>query len=74
MAPESLAHAFDGAPRRSTTERKGSGAGLGLLMARGLTAAQGGDTSVHNQAGGCRFTVRLPLGRNERHQVGMDRG
>ncbi len=74
MAPESLAHAFDGARRRSTTGSNGSGAGLGLLIAHGLTAAHGGDISVHNQAGGCRFTVRLPLARNERHREGMDHG
>ncbi|MDP1806199.1 MAG: sensor histidine kinase, partial [Acidimicrobiales bacterium] len=70
MAPEDLAHAFDGVPRRPTTGR----AGLGLLIAHGLTEAHGGDISVHNQAGGCRFTVRLPLARNERHREGMDRG
>ncbi|MFN2506101.1 MAG: sensor histidine kinase [Acidimicrobiales bacterium] len=74
MAPEDLAHAFDGGSRRSTTGRAGSGPGLGLLIAHGLTAAHGGDISVHNQAGGCRFTVRLPLAHNERNREGMDRG
>jgi signal transduction histidine kinase len=37
------------------------GAGLGLAIARGLAEAHEGDIAVHNEPGGCRFTVRLPL-------------
>jgi signal transduction histidine kinase len=37
------------------------GAGLGLAIARGLAEAHAGDIAVHNEPGGCRFTVRLPL-------------
>ena len=39
------------------------GGGLGLAVARGLVEAHHGEISVHNQAPGCRFTVRLPLHR-----------
>lgn len=70
MAPEDLAHAFDGGSRRSAA----GGVGLGLLIAHGLTAAHGGDISVRNHAGGCRFTVRLPLALNQRNREGMDHG
>jgi signal transduction histidine kinase len=38
-----------------------TGAGLGLAIARGLVDAHHGDIAVHNELGGCRFIVRLPL-------------
>ena len=38
-----------------------AGAGLGLAIARGFVEAHRGDIAVRNEAGGCRFTVRLPL-------------
>ena len=41
----------------------GSGAGLGLAIARGFVEAHQGDITVRNENGGCRFTVRLPLAR-----------
>lgn len=37
------------------------GAGLGLTIVSRIAAAHGGTVSVVNVAGGCRFTVRLPL-------------
>jgi signal transduction histidine kinase len=40
------------------------GGGLGLAVARGLVEAHHGEITVHNQAPGCRFTVRLPLHRS----------
>ncbi len=36
-------------------------AGLGLAIAQGLVQAHGGDIEVVNEAGGCCFTVRVPL-------------
>lgn len=42
------------------TPGPGSGAGLGLAIVRGIVAAHGGQASVRNVAGGCRFEVRLP--------------
>jgi signal transduction histidine kinase len=38
-----------------------AGAGLGLAIARGFVEAHRGNITVHNENGGCRFTVRLPL-------------
>ena len=38
------------------------GGGFGLAIARGLVEAHQGDIAVANEQGGCRFTVRLPLG------------
>jgi signal transduction histidine kinase len=43
------------------TPSASGGAGLGLAIARGLVEAHSGDIAVHNEPGGCRFTVRLPL-------------
>jgi signal transduction histidine kinase len=51
--------AFSGDPARTPGE--GGGAGLGLAIARGLVEAHQGEIAVLNEAGGCRFTVRLPL-------------
>lgn len=43
-----------------TPTANGGGSGLGLAIARGLVEAHDGAIDVHNEAGGCRFTVRLP--------------
>jgi signal transduction histidine kinase len=53
--------AFRGEAAR--TPGHGGGAGLGLAIARGMVEAHGGEISVGNEQGGCRFTVRLPLVR-----------
>jgi signal transduction histidine kinase len=37
-----------------------AGAGLGLAIVRAVTEAHGGEVSVHNVPGGCRFVVDLP--------------
>jgi signal transduction histidine kinase len=50
--------AFRGDAARSRDDR---GGGLGLAIAKGLVEAQAGSIDVANHAGGCRFTVRLPL-------------
>ncbi|MDP9222016.1 MAG: HAMP domain-containing histidine kinase [Actinomycetota bacterium] len=49
---------YRGTPAR--TPEAGSGAGLGLAITRGIVEAHGGQISVRNENGGCRFTVRLP--------------
>lgn len=38
----------------------GPGGGLGLAIAAGLVHAHGGDLTVHDAPGGCRFSLRLP--------------
>lgn len=53
--------AYRGDPAR-TPSPGSAGAGLGLAIARGLVEAHRGDIAVRNENGGCRFTVRLPLG------------
>jgi signal transduction histidine kinase len=60
-----LPHVFDfafrgEAARTPQPELTGSGAGLGLAVARGLAQAQGGRVGVTNIAHGCRFVVHLP--------------
>ncbi|WP_370614564.1 sensor histidine kinase [Mumia sp. Pv 4-285] len=60
-----IPHLFDagyrGTAARENDAEDETGAGMGLAIARGLVRAQGGEVSVQNVAGGCRFTVRLPL-------------
>ncbi|MFZ1240607.1 MAG: sensor histidine kinase, partial [Anaerolineae bacterium] len=47
---------------RGEVSRTGSGAGLGLSIARELVEAQGGAISVASEPGrGSTFTVTLPL-------------
>ncbi|MBT0566364.1 sensor histidine kinase KdpD [Williamsia sp. CHRR-6] len=61
---EELPFVFDTAFRgeRARSPVGGSGAGLGLAIARGLVEAHGGHISVANRHPGCRFEVRLPVG------------
>lgn len=54
---------FDLAFRGDAARTPGDGGGgFGLAIARGLVEAHRGDIAVANEQGGCRFTVRLPLG------------
>lgn len=59
---DDLDRVFDLAYRGDSarTPKGSTGAGLGLAIARGLVGAHHGDIAVHNERGGCRFTVRLP--------------
>ncbi|MEU6128246.1 HAMP domain-containing sensor histidine kinase [Saccharopolyspora sp. NPDC047091] len=62
IPPENLSSVFDvgwrGRQRAPGAER---GGGLGLSIAQGVVRAHGGNVSVRNVPGGCRFEVRLPL-------------
>ena len=50
--------AFRGQTARTPVDGRG---GLGLAIARGIVEAHHGQISVHNDTGGCAFTVRLPM-------------
>jgi signal transduction histidine kinase len=49
---------YRGDQARSPGEGRG---GLGLAVAQGLVKAHAGQIEVSNQAGGCRFTVTIPM-------------
>jgi signal transduction histidine kinase len=49
-------------PRTPGAEPADAGrAGLGLAIVAGIVAAHGGEVTVHNEAGGCRFDLLLPV-------------
>jgi signal transduction histidine kinase len=54
--------AFRGEPAR--TPGANGGAGLGLVIARGIVEAHHGEITVRNEGPGCAFTVRLPLSQS----------
>lgn len=56
-----LPRVFDVAFRGDAARTPGTGAGLGLAIARGLVEAHRGEITVRNENGGACFTVRLPL-------------
>lgn len=58
VADEALPHVFD---RYWQGRKRGSGAGLGLAIVRGIARAHGGDASAaHADGGGALFTIALP--------------
>ncbi|MDT3438036.1 MULTISPECIES: sensor histidine kinase KdpD [unclassified Pseudofrankia] len=67
---EDLPRLFDLGFRGETARTPGDGgdhphqprvrSGIGLAIVRGIVEAHGGDVTVHNQHGGCRFVVALP--------------
>lgn len=65
IAGEDIARVFEvgfrGEPARTPQPGMGGGAGLGLAITRGIVTAHDGSVDVCNAAGGCQFTVRLPL-------------
>jgi signal transduction histidine kinase len=59
---EDLERVFDVGFRGDAARRRDTGgAGLGLAIASGLVARQGGRIVAANRGHGCRFTVHLPL-------------
>jgi signal transduction histidine kinase len=65
IAPDDLPRLFDvgfrGEPARTPHAVNPAGAGLGLAISRGIVEAHSGSVQVENEAGGCRFTVLLPI-------------
>ena len=59
-----LPRIFDIAFSGDAARTQGSGAGLGLAIARGLVEAHHGELTVRNESHGACFTVRLPLPSN----------
>jgi signal transduction histidine kinase len=77
IAPEELPHIFDRFWRSDKARsRHGTGAGLGLAIARQFVQAQGGRISATSQPGhGTTITVELPAeGTGNREQGTGDRG
>lgn len=56
---------FDVAFQVDSARTPGSGAGLGLAIAKGFADAHRGEITVSNVDGGARFTLRLPRDRVE---------
>jgi signal transduction histidine kinase len=61
IADEDLPRIFDVAFSGDAARTPGSGAGLGLAIARGLVEAHSGEVIVQSGPEGACFTVRLPL-------------
>ncbi len=62
VPPADLPRIFERFYRGTGADRRPSGTGMGLWIARGLLAAQGGHIWADNPAGGgARFTMRVPV-------------
>lgn len=62
IAAADLPHVFDRFYRGGTDRVRPSGTGMGLAIARGLAAAEGGLVRAANCAdGGARFTIEVPV-------------
>jgi signal transduction histidine kinase len=60
---DDLPRIFDVAFQGERARTPGTGAGLGLAIAKGFVEAHRGELRVHNENGGARFTMRLPVVR-----------
>jgi len=62
IAPNDLPHLFDRFYRGDAARTRTSGTGMGLWIARGLLAVQGGRIWAENTPGaGARFTIAIPV-------------
>ena len=66
LAPGDMSRLFDRFYRGSQSGRHASGTGMGLSIARGLLAAQGGRVWADNASGGgAVFSVAVPVRSRE---------
>lgn len=65
ISAEKLAHLFDRFYRVDESRTGGQGFGLGLAIARSLVQGHRGTIGCTSDEGGTRFTVRLPLTRDQ---------
>jgi signal transduction histidine kinase len=56
-----LPRVFDAGFRGDRARTGDAGAGLGLAITKGIVEAHRGEIAAHNENGGARFTIRLPL-------------
>ncbi len=62
LRPDQISQLFQPFSRLGAQRRRISGSGLGLVIARGLARAMGGDVLVQSEPGrGSRFSVRLAM-------------
>jgi signal transduction histidine kinase len=64
-----LSRVFDTGWRATPFRSDDGGAGLGLAIARGVVESHGGEISVRNIEGGCRFEVGLPVAQPASHSA-----
>jgi signal transduction histidine kinase len=69
ISESDLARVFDTGWRGTPSRSGDDGAGLGLAIARGIVESHGGEISVRNVTGGCRFEVALPVARPASHST-----
>jgi two-component system sensor histidine kinase KdpD len=61
LTADDLSHVFERFYRGGAAGRRRAGSGMGLAIARGMVAAEGGRISAENCAdGGARFTIAIP--------------
>ena len=72
IPPEKLPHLFDRFYRADESRTGGEGFGLGLAIAQSIAQTHGGNIGCTSAEGVTRFTVTLPLLKNEPMKRGKD--
>ena len=72
IPPEKLPHLFDRFYRADESRTGGEGFGLGLAIAQSIAQTHGGSIGCTSAEGVTRFTVTLPLLKNEPMKRGKD--
>ena len=69
---EKLRHIFDRFYRADESRSGGEGFGLGLAIAQSIAQSHGGSIGCDSEEGVTRFTVTLPLQKNETMKRGKE--